>query len=289
MTEKGIFFCHLEEPGFPQDLVEIPDPPLGLYYKGKLPTQEKKIAIIGARDCSTYGDKVARMIGRALGERNIPVVSGMARGIDGIAQQAALAAGGLSYGVLGCGVDICYPSGNRQVYDTLIGQGGILSTYYPGTKPLAINFPPRNRIVSGLSSVVVVVEAGAKSGTLITVDMALEQGREVWALPGRMEDRLSMGCNRLISQGAGILWNIEEFVEAVLPGMEKQEKESVKLPMEEQLKLVYKVLEDMPKSTQEIEMQLAKSMEIKEVNVLLMRLVLEGYARQPYSGYFCKN
>jgi predicted Rossmann fold nucleotide-binding protein DprA/Smf involved in DNA uptake len=127
----------------------------------------------------------------------------MARGIDGIAQKAALDAGGKSFAVLGCGVDICYPEENRELYERLQQEGGVLSEYSPGVQPVAKLFPPRNRIISGLSDLVLVIEARKKSGTLITVDMALEQGREVYALPGRVSDALSDGCNRLIRQGAG--------------------------------------------------------------------------------------
>ena len=164
---------------------------------------EPAAAIIGARLASGYGREQARRFGRQIGARGISVISGMARGIDGIAQKAALDAGGRSYAVLGCGVDICYPEENRELYERLQQQGGVLSEYPPGMQPIAKLFPPRNRIISGLSDLVLVIEARKRSGTLITVDMALEQGREVYALPGRVSDSLSDGCNRLIRQGAG--------------------------------------------------------------------------------------
>ena len=137
----------------------------------------------------------------------------MARGIDGIGQQAALQAGGSSFAVLGCGADICYPRQNQDLYDRLCKQGGVISEYEWGTPPRAGYFPPRNRIVSGLADAVIVVEARKKSGTLITVDMALEQGKEVYAVPGRLVDDLSSGCNYLIKNGAGILLDMEEFME----------------------------------------------------------------------------
>ena len=137
----------------------------------------------------------------------------MARGVDGIAQNAALAAGGTSFGVLGCGVDICYPQENREVYEALAGRGGLISEYPPGTQPIANFFPMRNRIISALSDALVVVEARKKSGTQITVDMALEQGREVFAVPGRASDRLSDGCNYLISQGAGVAISAEDVLD----------------------------------------------------------------------------
>ena len=192
LGEKQIGLVLQEEEGFPQKLLEIPDPPYGLFYKGKLPEQKQpSVAVIGARECSEYGRFVAEELGRYLGSQEIQVISGMARGIDGISQQAALLAGGTSYGVLGCGVDICYPRQNRKLYEELIQKGGLLSTYAPGTKALPAYFPPRNRIVSGLADALIVIEARQKSGTLITVDMALEQGKDVYVVPGRITVRLS--------------------------------------------------------------------------------------------------
>lgn len=175
--------------------------------------QEPAAAIIGARLASGYGREQARRFSYRLASRGITIISGMARGIDGIAQMAALDAGGKSYAVLGCGVDICYPEENRKLYDRLLQQGGIISEYPPGTFPEARLFPQRNRIISGLADLVLVIEARKKSGTLITVDMALEQGREVFALPGRVSDSLSDGCNRLIRQGAGAATCPEDILE----------------------------------------------------------------------------
>ena len=204
LAQAGISFVSALGEGFPDKLREIPDPPFGIYYKGKMPGEkEPAAAIIGARLASGYGREQARRFGRQISARGIAVISGMARGIDGIAQKAALDAGGKSYAVLGCGVDICYPEENRELYERLQQQGGVLSEYPPGMQPIAKLFPPRNRIISGLSDLVLVIEARKRSGTLITVDMALEQGREVYALPGRVSDALSDGCNRLIRQGAG--------------------------------------------------------------------------------------
>lgn len=199
---------------YPRRLLEIPQAPKQLYVRGKLPEEGvPSVAVIGARDCSYYGQEVAKRLGRLFGENGIQVISGMARGIDGIGQQAALQAGGSSFAVLGCGADICYPRQNQDLYDRLCKQGGVISEYEWGTPPRAGYFPPRNRIVSGLADAVIVVEARKKSGTLITVDMALEQGKEVYAVPGRLVDDLSSGCNYLIKNGAGILLDMEEFME----------------------------------------------------------------------------
>ena len=212
MTDRGIQLVTALEAEFPKRLKRIADPPYVLYYAGRLlPAEHKAVAVIGARDCTEYGRYMAGQFAAALAQAGVQVISGMARGIDGIAQQAALQAGGYSLGVLGCGVDICYPRENSKLYEALIQQGGICSEYPPGIGPRAILFPPRNRIISGMADAVLVIEAKEKSGTLITVDMALEQGREVYVVPGRVTDRLSDGCNRLIRQGAGVVLDLEEF------------------------------------------------------------------------------
>ena len=229
LAGAGIGFVSALEKGFPKKLREIPDPPFGLYYKGSMPSEEEPAAaIIGARLASGYGREQARRFGRQIGARGIAVISGMARGIDGISQKAALDAGGKSYAVLGCGVDICYPEENRELYERLQQEGGVLSEYPPGMQPVAKLFPPRNRIISGLSDLVLVIEARKKSGTLITVDMALEQGREVYALPGRVSDSLSDGCNRLIRQGAGPATCPEDILEYFFGTVDSQDTPSKK-------------------------------------------------------------
>lgn len=214
MTERGIRLVTEREEAFPGRLAGIPDPPYALYYVGSLPQErEKAVALIGARSCTEYGRYMAEQFGKALAAAGVQVISGMARGIDGIGQRSVLRAGGYSLGVLGCGVDICYPEENRELYDALAAEGGICSEYPPGISPRAVLFPPRNRIISGFCDALLVIEAKEKSGTLITVDMALEQGREVYALPGRATDPLSGGCNRLIRQGAGLVSSPEELLE----------------------------------------------------------------------------
>lgn len=222
MREEGIEILTMEEEEYPERLREIPDAPYGIFVRGKLPvTDAPAVAVIGARDCSEYGRYVAGELGTVLGRQGVTVVSGMARGIDGISQEAAMKVKGRSLGVLGCGVDICYPAQNRRIYGQLLETGAILSSYPVGTPARPQNFPPRNRIVSGLADAVVVVEARLKSGTLITVDMALEQGRDVYVVPGRVTDRLSDGCNRLIRQGAGILLSPGNFAEEIWENWEK--------------------------------------------------------------------
>ncbi len=216
LRSKDIRFISRLHPDFPGKLLDIPSAPFGIYVRGKLPDLGKpSVAIVGARMCSDYGRYMARQFGRDLALAGVQVISGMARGVDGISQNAALLAGGTSFAVLGCGADICYPEENRKVYEALLESGGIISEFPPGTKPIANFFPMRNRIISALSDVLLVIEARKKSGTSITVDTALEQGKEVLAVPGRVTDRLSDGCNNLISQGAGIAIRAEDVLDRI--------------------------------------------------------------------------
>ncbi len=224
MKSRGIRCVLPEQEEYPDRLRRIADPPRLLYVKGALPEEGMpSVGIVGARLCSDYGRYAARQFAGKLACAGIQIVSGMALGIDGIGHKAALSAGGCTFAVLGCGVDICYPEENREIYDRLTAPSGILSEYPPGTVPKSGLFPPRNRIISGLSDVLLVVEARKKSGTLITVDQALEQGKEVYALPGRVTDALSYGCNNLIRQGAGIAMSPEELIEAVFALWERQQ------------------------------------------------------------------
>ena len=299
LKEKGIQFVCLEDAEYPQRLREIPDAPFGIFYKGTLPEDTvPSVAVIGSRDCSGYGSYVAEELGKYLGEHGVQVISGMARGIDGISQEAAIGAGGISFGVLGSGVDICYPSSNRKLYEQLIQQGGVLSAYVPGTLPVPQNFPPRNRIVSGLADALVVVEARSKSGTLITVDMALEQGKEVYVVPGRVTDRLSDGCNNLLKQGAGVFLSPEEFVKELKEfgadcGRENKSRGTqIDMPFKEtkhltpELRIIYEQLDLLPRTISEIQKNLPAFLSTTQVTTALMRLCMEGYATQVSPGQF---
>lgn len=318
MKERGIELMNSWDREFPDALRDIPDKPYGLFVRGSFPKEDTPaVAIIGARDCSEYGRYVAKELGTFLGENGIPVISGMARGIDGIAQEAALNAGGTSVAVLGSGVDICYPAGNRGIYERLVRDGVVISEFPLGRGALSMNFPIRNRIVSGLADVVVVVEARLKSGTLITVDMALEQGREVYIVPGRITDRLSDGCNRLLRQGAAVLLSPEEFLEELweLWALKKERKEgkisakSIKedsgrevaekiIEMKEAAVLasltperaaIYKVLDDTPKSVEEILSALPSKYQNLQITTHLMWLCMQNKAIQVTPGHFCRE
>ena len=222
LQTKGILFYPEYHPFYPVKLRSIPARPFGIFVKGKLPdVRQRSLAIVGARDCSEYGQYVARHFAEKMAQNGVAVISGLARGIDGIAQRAAMEAGGESFGVLGCGADICYPKSNEKLYRMCMERGGILSTYLPGTPPTPNLFPPRNRIISGLSDGILIIEAREKSGTIITADLALEQGKDVFVIPGRVTDRLSDGCNSLIRQGASLIQSPEQLLEELNIGYGK--------------------------------------------------------------------
>lgn len=295
LQKLSIRFLPFFHPHYPEKLKHIPDAPWGIYVKGKLPLADiPSVAIVGARQCSEYGKAVANRLGSRLGENKIPVISGMARGIDGISQMAALKAGGESFAVLGCGVDTCYPRENRDLYKQLLITGGILSEYPPGTKPYSAYFPPRNRIISGLCDVLVVVEAKEKSGTLITVDMALEQGKEVLVVPGRITDALSYGCNRLIKQGAGVLTDTEDIFSILsLEGSLQERKEQGKvtgyLPVNETEKRLLEVLDATPQNIEQIWRAYgAENISLPDLMQELVELCLKGVVLQKGNSFIKK-
>ncbi len=214
LVKRKLQFVSRQSEHFPEKLIHLPDCPYGLFYRGALPDPgTPSVAVVGARSCSTYGRQMASLLGERLAGEGYQVISGMAAGIDSVAQTACISSGGTSFAVLGCGVDVCYPQENVDLYDRLPEAGGILSEYPCKTPPLRPHFPQRNRIISGLADAVIVVEARAQSGSLITADLALDQGKEVYAVPGRYNDLLSYGCNRLIDQGAGIVLSADSLLD----------------------------------------------------------------------------
>lgn len=201
---------------YPKLLREIFYPPPVLFYKGnQILKSDYLLAIVGTRKCSAYGKDVARYISRQLSKIGITIVSGMASGIDYWAQKAALEEKGSSIGILGCGIDIIYPPENKDLYSQLMDNGSLLTEFFPGTPPLKSNFPARNRIISGMSMGVVVIEAGIKSGALITGEFALNQNREVFAIPGSIFNSESQGCHKLIKNGAKLVENIDDILEEI--------------------------------------------------------------------------
>ena len=217
LQKKGVRFLHHESEDFPEKLKQIPDPPYCLYLLGHLPDPDiPSVGMVGARACSEYGKKMAFRYGGVLAAGGVQIISGLAAGIDSVSAKGALSGGGKTFAVLGSGVDVIYPAENMGLYYEIIASGGgIISEYPMGTQPVPWQFPLRNRLISGLCDRLLVMEAKERSGTLITVRYALDQGRDVFALPGRVTDKTSQGCNRMIADGAGILLSPEYLLEEI--------------------------------------------------------------------------
>ena len=231
IESAGVAIVPFTDPSYPARLRMIPDPPPFLYVKGRLRADdERAVAIVGSRSASEYGCRVARDLSRGLASLGFTVVSGMARGIDGVAHETALSAGGRTIAVLGSGVDRAYPPEHGELYRRIGENGAVVSELPIGASPMAFNFPARNRLISGLSLGVVVVEATEKSGSLITASLALEQGREVFAVPGEAGASRSRGTHRLIRQGAKLVESVEDIVEEIAPQLLSRAGASAPLP-----------------------------------------------------------
>ena len=222
---KGVYIVSLEDDNYPVNLRNIPSPPPFIYVKGSLKKEdERAVAMVGTRRASNLGRLNAERIAFDLARHGITVVSGMAKGIDTCCHRGALSAGGRTIGVLGCGLDHIYPMENRSLYDDIASNGALLSEFPLGTPPYAQNFPRRNRIISGLALGVVIVEAPARSGALITAHLALDQGREVFAVPGSPGIVTSQGCNQLIKMGAKLVETAEDIISEILPQLPRAPK-----------------------------------------------------------------
>lgn len=291
---EGIRYVSRNNELFPKRLLNIPSPPIGLFYKGELPSHEMPIiAMVGSRSCSAYGKETSIRLAKELALNRVGVVSGMAMGIDGFAHRGALNGGFKTYAILGCGPDICYPNSNIDIYKRIPLSGAVISEYYPGRQPFSANFPRRNRLISGLSDGVVVVEARKKSGTLITVDFALEQSRDVYVIPGRIDDVLSEGCNKLLRSGAKPVLEVEDIVEDLrekyavyFPTKKTPDKKSgvystLKNKKEKQ---VYSLLGKKPISPEIISFRCEIS--LSEVTQILSMFELLGYCRQDETGSY---
>lgn len=245
------------EDDYPHLLKEIDNPPTVLYYVGNLPEQSMKLmAIVGTRKMTSYGQNVAEELGRFLSDNGIGVVSGLARGIDGAAQGAVVNNGGSTYAVLGCGVDHIYPPEHRNLARLIVKNGAVISEYAPGTHPDRTNFPQRNRIISGMSSGAIIVEAGEKSGSLITARFAAEQGREVFVVPGNVTAIQSRGANRLIRDGARPFYEKRELLE-FLETWQANEPQKMNKPLQQAFstpeeKIILSLITDEPLHIDEI-------------------------------------
>jgi DNA processing protein len=281
IEKSGIRIITIKDADYPDRLRNIPDAPVVIYKKGPAVLSAPTFSIVGARKATLEGLALAEKIGETLSSLGITIVSGLARGIDAAAHHGALRGQGKTIGVLGCGIDICYPSENYVLFDRLSKEGAILTEYIPGERPLRHHFPERNRIIAGLSAGVLVVEASMKSGSLITARLALEYGRDVMAIPGRIFDEAYKGANSLIKQGARLVEDIADIVNYCFPDVQFQAQTYVALDGDEEY--VYKL---MGINRIHVDELIGKScFETRKVMAILTQLEMKDVI-QPLSGGF---
>ena len=286
----GLSIVVYGDPDYPPRLTEIFDPPLALWVKGRLPDSDQPaLAVVGMRAASSYGLWAADHLARRLAERGVPIVSGMARGIDTAAHQGALEAGGETVAVLGTGADVVYPPENHRLYQAIAEKGAVVSEFVPGTEPNPGHFPRRNRVISGLCQGVIVVEAGEKSGALITALSALDQGRDVYAVPGEIRSMKSRGTHRLIQQGAKLVGSVEDIL-SELPGWASSQSPSVQSApkdMDEDESVVWEALgaDLLHIDTLAVKCQRCTS----EIMSILLGMELKGWVRQLPGMLFKRN
>ncbi len=283
-------FVPYDSPEYPEHLKNIYDAPVAIFVKGRLPDDSKKsVAVVGARSCSEYGRSVSQLLGRTLAKHGVQVISGMAVGVDSASHAGSLGAGGDTFAVLGCGCDVCYPRSSRNIYDNILsGSGGIISELLPGTQPQPHFFPIRNRIISALADIVIIVEARERSGSLITADFALEQGKDIYAVPGRYLDNLSAGCNRLIEQGAGIFVDMDSFLNntGIVKDVKKKKEGRSAPKLTEEAQRVYDCLDLSAINLDEI--ILRSGLDLLTVLDALDILKRNHLAQETFQNYFCK-
>jgi DNA processing protein len=286
IAAQGINILTREDELYPQRLKEIDQPPPVLYMRGELTAEDAWcVAVVGTRRVSAYGQQVADELAMFLAANGVTVVSGLARGVDAIAHQAALKNSGRTIAVLGCGVDRIYPPEHSMLAAKIIANGALLSDYPPGTPPDASNFPPRNRIISGMSIATVVVEAGETSGALITAQFAVDQGREVFAVPGNILAPQSKGTNRLITQGAHPMVSARDLLEALnLQRVTEQRTARKILPGDEYEARLLNVLSHEPLHLDEIRNQ--TGLPIERVSATLVMMELKGMVRQVGGNHY---
>lgn len=286
LARSGYRFLIWDDPEYPARLKEIDYPPAVLYVWGTLAAEDEvAVAIVGTRRASPYGREVAREIASVLAASGVTIVSGLARGVDGIAHRAALDAGGRTVAVLGSGLDQVYPPEHRKMAELIAGAGAVVSDYPIGTRPEGGNFPPRNRIITGLSMAVVVVEAGESSGALISADFAAEQGRDVFAVPGRINESRSRGTNKLIAAGAFPLLSPQDVLEALnLEMVAMQEVASRNLPADPVERALIQALGDHPLHIDELSR--VSGLPAASISASLAMLELKGRVRQVGGMHF---
>ena len=290
-SRQNVDIVTLLDEAYPESLKEIYDPPPVLYIKGnKSVLNNKAIAIVGSRKASTYGRRVAMSFAKELALMNINIVSGMARGIDSFAHKGAIEAGGPTTAVFGCGIDVVYPPENEALMQKIMECGCIISSFPFGTGPLPGNFPARNRIISGLALGTLVVEAAEKSGSLITADFSLEQGREVFAIPGNIFSPYSRGTHKLIKQGAKLVESVKDILDELYLEMPNNINKGEKIDdgnLTANERSIFELIDYHPIQIEEL---ISKSkIDSKKVNAILTRLELKGLIVALPGGYYVKN
>jgi len=290
MQELNVKSVSIFSPEYPKLLKQLHYPPPLLYYRGSLKKiNQPAVAIVGSRRCTFYGQEVAHRLAAELSSTGVSVISGMALGVDTAAHRGALENCGYTAAVLGCGVDQCYPPQNANLMDQIITGGIVLSEFPLGTKPLPVHFPRRNRIISGLSLGTVVVEATAKSGALITANYALEQNREVFAVPGNVGSPYSRGSHRLIKEGARLVESAADIIEELYLDTlfeEQLTRDTINTVLSEQEKSLLKTIPYQPMHIDSI-IQLS-GIRAAETSALLLSLELKKSIRQSPGKYFCR-
>ena len=284
IESRGARILTYSDPAYPQFLKEIHGPPMILYIKGKdIPNNLTLVAVVGSRNPTHYGLKAAEKIGQGLARRGLGVVSGLARGIDAAAHTGCLGGRGFTIAVLGTGIDTIYPQSNKKLFHQITEKGAVISEFPLGTPPEPKNFPIRNRIISGLSRGVAVVEATKNSGSLITASLALDQGREVFAVPGSINSFKSTGCHLLLKQGARLVENSDDILDEL--GLNYKYapktdtfKDAPLPPMEDSEKEIYEIIGDYPIHIDKIAN--LGNLEPAEVSSILMRMELKGIIKQ---------
>lgn len=288
-SKKRINILTISDDEYPEMLKYIADPPVVLYVRGRIP-KSNSIAIVGSRKASGYGIENANKIAFNLALADICIVSGMARGIDTAAHAGALEAGGETVAVLGCGADVPYPPENRNLMERIIDSGAVISEYPPGTPPSTFNFPDRNRIISGMSVGTLIVEAGMKSGSLITANYALEQGRDVFAIPGNINNYNSMGTNRLIKDGAKMVLSVDDILDELTFGSaplvkkksKRKKNRTANLGLKEKRIISALKIEDLFDE----ELSEKTSIELTELFEILLELEFNGLVKKSINGKY---
>lgn len=288
IIDAGVSVTTPVDLSYPSLLAEIPAPPPVLYYRGELlETDHTAVAIVGTRRMTSYGREMTARLAGDLARAGVTIVSGLARGVDGIAHQAALDAGGRTIAVLGSGINRIYPPEHRNLATRIAEQGAMLSDYLPDTPPDGVNFPPRNRIISGLSLGVVVVEAPDRSGALITVDFAADQGRDVFAVPGPATASNSAGTNRLIREGARLVRSADDVLEDLQIRRNASEIATQQaLPLDENERRLLAVLTSVPQHIDDIAALTDST--VADVSGRLMMLELQGLVRNTGAQHYAR-